>query len=449
MGFYTDTLLQMDFTNDTATAILYSTKKTITIPFKKGTAALQPEDLQLLRNTLGVGKYSVRHIELRAYSSIEGPEEINRQLMQKRAVAVQNTIAGIAPGKFSSTIIPAENWIEFNHDVLPKMPQLAGLSKQAIKQQLQDKAILNQLETTLAAHRKVVITVWLDQYTRVGDLANGALLPAFNKSVKDRNIADSRRILKEIAVRVTDNRLPNDYINQLEVPTSIDYQDLVSDQAMYRYNLGQIFETDALETLYKLRKDKPADPFLNYNICVLELTALKYGAGTNVSLDTLKATINNLAGMGIHTSLIERMQINYHIVLSDHYMQRGDYEAKNEAVEYVRDAFETLTLNDQELYSLAKFFTEFGRTDLATGIILPRVDQLDASENIIFYFINLCFFNIEYYENDYFTNAVLNAANLNRARFCQFFQSPDSGGASIQLLESDILRKYNCDNCPN
>jgi hypothetical protein len=80
--------------------------------------------------------------------------------------------------------------------------------------------------------------------------------------------------------------------------------------------------------------------------------------------------------------------------------------------------------------------------------IRPRVNQLDAGENIIFYFINLCFFDSGTYESNDFANAVLNAANLNRARFCQFFQPGDRGGASIQLLESGILRKYNCDNCP-
>jgi hypothetical protein len=450
MGFYTDTLLHQDLTDhmDGAARILYTIKKTITVPFKKGTAAFQPEDLQLLRNELGAGNYSVRHLEIRAYSSIDGPEEVNRQLMQKRAAAVQNAIAGIAPGKFSANIIPAENWIEFNRDVLPKMPQLAGLSKKAIKQQLQDKAILSQIEPMLAPHRKAVITVWLDNNTLVSDLADEALVPAFNTSVKEKRIADGRRIVKEIAVRIAENRLPDYYIDMLKVPTSIDYEDLLSDIAVYRYNLGKIFETDVLEQLYKLLKNKPADPFLNYNICALELNALKYGNFENISPAELEATINKLSKMGIHPSLVERMLINYHIVLAGRYMERSQYDAKDESVEYIRDAFEKLTLNDQERYSLAKFFTEYGRRDLAMGIIHPRVNQLDASEDIIFYFINLCFFSSATYESPYFSNAVLNAANLNRARFCQFFQPSDRGGASIQLLETEILRKYNCDNCP-
>ncbi|ACU63758.1 hypothetical protein [Chitinophaga pinensis] len=450
MGFYTDTLFQMDMTDhsDTAARILYTVKKTITVPFKKGTAAFQTEDLLLLRKTLGAGNYSVRHLELRAYSSVDGPEEVNRQLMQKRATAVQNAITGIAPGKFAATIIPAENWIEFNRDVLPKLPQLTGLSKKAVKQQLQDKTLLSQIEPILATHRKAVITVWLDNNTRVGDLTNEALVPAFNASVKEKRLADSRRIVKEIAVRIAENRLPDYYIDMLKVPTSIDYDDLLSDLAVYRYNLGQIFETDALETLYDLRKHTPADPYLNYNICVLELNALKYGNFPDISTEKLAITINSLGKLGIHPSLVKRMLLNYQIVLAGQYMRRSQYDEKDQAVEYINEAFETLTLNDQERYSLAKFFTEYGRKDLAMSIILPRVSQLDTSEDIIFYFINLCFFDSTYYESAPFSNAVLNAANINRARFCQFFQPAENGGASIQLLETEILRKYHCDNCP-
>jgi hypothetical protein len=450
MGLYTDTLLQQDFTNntDTATVTLYTMKKSITIPFKKGTAAFQPEDLRQLRDSLGAGNYNMRHMELRAYSSVEGSEEANRLLMQKRAIAVQNAIAAIMPGEYSTSIIPAENWIEFIHDVIPRMPQFTGMSKKAVKQQLQDKVILTQLEPTLAAHRKVVITAWLDNSTRVGSLVNEALLPALNKSVKERNMVDSRRILKEIAVRIAENRLPGDYINKLEVPNSIDYQDLLSDQAVYRYYLGQTFEKEALETLYALRKTKPEDPFLNYNICVLELVALKYYAAINISSSALEAAIRKLTRQGIHPFLVDRMLINYYIVQCEQYMRKENYAAKDSAVEYISEIFKTQILNDQALYSLAQFFTAYGRADLAMEIIRPRVNQLDAGENIIFYFINLSFFNSESYDSEDFTNALLNAVNLNRARFCQFFQSPDRGGASIQLLESEILRKYNCDNCP-
>lgn len=450
MGFYTDTLQQAEFTgnSDTAASIIYTTKKNITLPFRKATATLESAELSQLRDSITSGNYSVRHIEVRAYSSVEGPEETNRLLMQKRAKAVQEAINGISPGKLSATIIPAENWIEFNRDVIPKMPQWKTLSKTAIKRQLQNNELLAQLEPLLAAHRKAVITIWLDKNTRLSDMANDALIPAFNKSVKERSNTDSRRILKEIAVRVADNRLPDTYIDQLEIPAAIDYLDLLSDRAMYSYNIGLLFEDEILKEMYALRQLKPADPFLNYNICTLEILALKFHAVVPINKDQLLANIRQLAARGIHPSLVNRMLINYNIVLAELFMEQGKYEQKDVAVEYVSNAFSKLTPNDKERYSLARFFTEYGRMDLATAMIKPRVNQLDAAENIIFYFINLCFFDHESFDSEDFQNAVLNAANINRARFCQFFQPPDSGGSSFQLLEYDEIRKFNCDNCP-
>lgn len=449
MGLYTDTLLQQDLgaNTDTSALILYSVKKTITIPFGKGTADFRPEDLRRLRDSLGAGHFTLRNLELRAYSSVDGPEAVNRQLMEKRAAATQKAIASIAPGTYPATIIPAENWIEFVRDAVPKMPQFAGMTKSAIKDQLKDKTILSQLEPVLASHRKVVITAWLDKSTRVAELANEALVPAFNQSVKGKNMMYSRGILKEIAIRISENRLPDDYINKLEVPVAMEYQELASDKAVYQFYLGQTLETEALATLYSLRKNKPEDPFLNYNICVLELVALKYDTEAKIDPAALETAIRKLPGQGIHPSLVGRMMINYYIVQCERYMQQENFFAKDKAVEYISSAFERLPMNDRERYSLAKFFTAYGRNDLAMDIIRPRVNQLDAEEDVIFYFINLSFFNSLYFESNDFANAVLNAANLNRARFCRFFQPAETGGASMQLLESATLRKYHCDNC--
>lgn len=450
-GLYADTLMQQDFTNasDTGAVIFYSIKKTITLPFRKGTAAFLPADIQQLKDSLGNGKYSIRHLDLRAYSSVEGTEEVNRQLMQQRAIAVQKAIQTIAPGDYTTNILPAENWIEFTREAIPVVPQLAGLSKQAIKQQLQDKDLLARLEPILSKHRKAVITVWLDGKTRVDALPNDALLPAYNKSAKEKKLDDCRRILKEISVRISQNRLPEDYIDQVIVPTSPDFYTLESDKAVYEYYLGKQVENQALYTLYELKSKHPNDPHLLFNICVLELVQKKYDVETDIDTTVLKANIHRLSHMGIHPSLVTRLLINFNIIQSEAFMRMGEYEAKDDAVQYIWDQFQYLDLNDQSRYLLAKFFENYSRGDLAMATVLPRVDQLDASENIVFYFVNLGFFHPEFYENKYFKDAMLNAANLNRARFCQFFMPYDYGGASMQLMEYELLKKYKCESCPN
>ena len=57
------------------------------------------------------------------------------------------------------------------------------------------------------------------------------------------------------------------------------------------------------------------------------------------------------------------------------------------------------------------------------------------------------FFNPGTYNNENFNKAMLNAINLNNKRFCNFFLPNDMGGASMQLLEYDEIKKMYCNDC--
>lgn len=445
MGLYTDTLIQKDIEAGAKRdkVIMFTTRKSITIPFRKGTAALSAADLQVISDSLK--GYSIRHEEMRAYSSVEGPEAVNVQLMKQRGAAVQQAIASLGFRVSSYKLLPVENWIEFYHDV----PALANKSKKEVKNLLQDKAELSQLEPILAGHRKVVVNVWLDKPTRLDTMDNAALLPTFDRLVAAKDIPGSRQVIKEIAIRIAENRLPENYISQLDVPFSIEYQTLIADQAIYRNYLKDYVDNVALSLLYELRKTFGSNSFLNYNICVLELINCHGSLDSTINLDSLEVQIRHLEKEGIHPSLVARMLVNLNIIQCERYMRESKYDKKDKALEYIYKAFQSFALDDRARYSLAQFFTAYSRLDLALNVVRPRVNQLDADENIIFYFINLGFFGYVRYDEADFKNAVLNAVNLNRARFCKFFQSADRGGASFQLLENTTLRKLNCDNCPN
>lgn len=196
MGLYTDTLLQQDFAEEANNdkVFMFTTMKTITIPFRKGTAAFLPADLEQLRDSLK--GYSIRRMEIRAYSSVDGPEEVNFKLMQNRGLAVQKAINSLGHKVTYYKLLPVENWIECYHDV----PRLANMSKKQIKNLLQDKTEQVALDPILARHRKAVVNVWLDTPTRLDTMNNEALVPTFRKLVAEKNITDSRKVIKDSAL---------------------------------------------------------------------------------------------------------------------------------------------------------------------------------------------------------------------------------------------------------
>jgi hypothetical protein len=128
-------------------------------------------------------------------------------------------------------------------------------------------------------------------------------------------------------------------------------------------------------------------------------------------------------------------------------MVQFNYEDKDTSLYYIRTLYYEIPLHDEDNFSLAKYFTYYSHYDWAEEIILPRIDQIDVSEDLVFYFVNLQFYHPDDYKSKKFRKSLLNAINLNPKRFCDFFLPNDKGGASMQLLEYQELKEKYCETC--
>lgn len=146
-------------------------------------------------------------------------------------------------------------------------------------------------------------------------------------------------------------------------------------------------------------------------------------------------------------TLIQRMLVNYYILVSEWHMNREEYDAKDKTVDSVVHHYSELQLNDKELVSLARYLSAYSRMDEADSLLAPRASRIDVSENLLLYYLNLKLFNPSFYETDQFESLVLNAVSINRKRFCKLFSSINKGGVSFQLLEYEVLRDMHCEYC--
>ena len=170
-------------------------------------------------------------------------------------------------------------------------------------------------------------------------------------------------------------------------------------------------------------------------------------SGDTTAVKVLLPQINALTKQGINSTLIKRMLINYYILKSEDQLRNYDYAGKNESISIIHDIYEGLTLNDEDIYSIAKYYSYYSLRSWAEEIVTPRIDKIDVSEDLVFYYVNLLFFHPGSYNSDHFTKAILNAINLNNKRFCDFFLPNDKGGASMQLLDYNEIKKLYCQEC--
>lgn len=448
MGLFTDTLIQASsYSEDQKDFFTYNRKVQVTIPFLRGKAVYDINDIKPLYDSLHLIDFEIRKIEIRAYSSVEGTEKVNKTLMQDRANAMIKALQQFQPSLQRIKIITAENWLEFFQDIRgTKYEELSTLSKVEIKQKLSDKIKANELEPLLALHRKAIITVYLENKTTIAEITNNDIVSEFEKAVNNKKVTRARIIQKELVERIIDNKLPIEYIDQLEIPKTKDYFSLMNDREVYRYLLHTTSEYEALENFLEIKKLEPNNGQINYNICALRFFIWQYG-GDSINTKSLYSDIYLLYKQTIDSSLVKRMLINYHILKCQEYLQQFKYTAKDEELKKIRDTYRELKLTDDEIFSLAKYLSFYSHKDWAEELVNPRISKVDVSEDLLFYYLNLEFYHPDKYSSDDFHEAVLNAINLNRQKFCTFFSSYNKGGASMQLLEYEDLKEFYCESC--
>jgi hypothetical protein len=449
MGLFTDSLLQdaVVLDNQKTSHFSYSKKIQIEVPFAKGVTQFSNSYINGLYDSLELKKYKIRKIEIRAYSSVEGPEKLNRQLMDKRAKAMITALKVYQPMTQRTKVITAENWLYFYDDIKnTRYKEFITLSKTEIKQKFTDKIISAELEPLLARQRKVIATLYLETASTESSLKDISLISELNKAVTIKDILKARIIQKELAERIIDKRLPLEFINKIEVPQSKEFAAFLNDREVYKFMVKATSEYEALENLLDIQKFDPNNGRINYNICVLRFFMWQNAGDTSIT-KILLPEINSLSSQGINNTLVKRMIINYYILKSYDQLQIFDYTGKNSSLGIIHDMYEGLNLNDEDLYSMAKYYSYYSIKQWAKEIIMPRIDKIDVSEDLVFYYVNLLFYETESYGSEHFKKAALNASNLNRKRFCDFFLPNDQGGASMQLLDHQEIKKMYCQEC--
>ncbi|MFI5219471.1 MAG: hypothetical protein ACHQNT_08265 [Bacteroidia bacterium] len=449
MGFFTDTLLN-EYINvevDKDDFFLYSSKIDIEIPFTKGSSTFDFSYLKKYYNSINLSSSSIKKVEIRAYSSIEGPETVNKELMSKRAESMIVALKKYQLSIERINVITAENWLDFFKDIKgTKFENLSPLSKLEIKQKLTDAKLLSEAEPILARHRKVVAILYLENKTHFSTESDSSILKQFNKAIAAKEISNSQNILKEIANRIIDKKLPIEFIRRIEVPNSKEYSPLLNDREIYKYILKETYEYEALENLLEIRKLDSINGKLNYNICVMRFFLWQF-SDDSLSKVLLPGEIENLNKQGISDILSKRMEINYYILKSEDQMRAFDYEGKDSSLNKIRIIYRHISSTDEDTYSLAKYYSFYSHFEWAQEIIEPIVGNVNINEDLLFYYLNLLFFQPDTYFTDKFKKATLNAINLNTKRFCNFFNPCDKGGASMQLLEYEEINELYCSEC--
>lgn len=452
MGLYTDTLIYKDEKKDNTkdrekqtTSIQYR-KLQFVIPFEKNKTNYSKEDILPLYDSLSLNLYDIKQIKIRAYSSVEGSKANNIRLQETRAKSIVEALQEYQSEQIKYDISSAENWVEFYQDIQESpYRSLSSLSKEAIKKKLSDKNFNQEMEPILGAHRKAVVEIQIEKKTTFKHLSEEQIVSEFQKSISNKDEATSIELMNLAFQRILNEESPSTLMNQLELPNQQAFGVLNNRKTVFEYYLNEADLETTYQSLLALKKQNPQSKEVNYNL--VALTFKRWLAGKEIKKEAFKNEIRGLVRYDVSAKLINRMLINYNILLTEKNMLERNYKAKDRNLKAIQNRYKTIQAEPEDILKLAQYFAAYGKFEWATRIIKPYIGKVDTDEDLLFYFINLTVLDSDAVQDRTYKKILLNAIDINEERFCQLFNSAQKDGISFQLLDIPLLKKNYCESC--
>ncbi|MFB0923947.1 MAG: hypothetical protein QMB65_01485, partial [Vicingaceae bacterium] len=142
---------------------------------------------------------------------VEGSFEGNLKLQNKRAERLVKALQSFQKGIIKTTISSSENWVEFLIDLnTAGYGNVAKMTKEEIKKELNTKGLSKKLEPILKNHRKAIVVLELEKNTRYL-LENNATITAFYKNaIENQSMDEAIELQNEIFARIRNNKIPGE-----------------------------------------------------------------------------------------------------------------------------------------------------------------------------------------------------------------------------------------------
>ena len=442
-------LLDMPFLTDKSNLVGDATventlkkKMRFTIPFQKGKSTYSKVDIRPLYDSLKLTDYSIKSIKIRAYASVEGSTELNLSLQEERANSIVKALQTYQKQPISPQILTAENWPEFAKDIRgTEFEYLSKLSKSTVKERI--KNMSNGLEQILAKHRKGIIYLELEKKEQNELQSVEQAVQEFNVALKEKKLERALQIQLQMSKLNGSNTFPEGSHLQLEIPKQRENSLLLNNQVV-------LFEASTYKSVYTklvpLFKMNPDNIHIVYNLAVAGIHLWAEG-DKDVTYQKIKSLLDIIKKSRLNRTTKARLEINYLIVLGEYLAYEKKYQRKNQVIHEIREKYLRLALRESDLLNLAQYLTAYSKQKWAEDLLAPFATQVDVSEDLLFYYINLTIIDKEIIKQKEYREILLNAMNLNQKRFCMLFNSNKKDGITFQLLEQYFLKLNFCEAC--
>jgi hypothetical protein len=165
----------------------FSGKVKLLFPFNRNETTISEAKKTEFIKKLEIYKPYIHQINIKTFSSVEGSEESNLKLQEKRAQELSNLITSTTKKEVKINLDIKENWDYFFKQIKRSpFAYLAKLSKPEIKERLKSRSLLDSMDYLLRDSRVSTIELQIETFVK-NDSKAELVLAAYQKAVMQQD----------------------------------------------------------------------------------------------------------------------------------------------------------------------------------------------------------------------------------------------------------------------
>lgn len=443
------------------------------IPFQKGKTDYKISDIKPITDSLLSENFIADTIVIKAYSSVEGNEIINKQLQEQRSKNIAAAISSQQNEKLNTRILVEENWDLFEKQINDNKDLLAykNLTKSKIKEKLLDTLEQKRIENYLSKQRTAQVKLHAKQIINDKNVEKYILKKLQSQKLKLSRIngsggkKDSLRDClhsMQVLMEVTYNQIKKgiikpDFFEQFSIGNDESYNDYNLIKVKYWVQIHGIKQDDlewskkVYRELVNLYNNKAKSFYIIYNMLNLiqqhgdQLSVLINDKDKDSFLEELYQYHND----SLDRTLTEKIGLNFWFSLCQlpRYQQtKSNLPLYLKSMKNIHDYFADKELPMQDINKLAKFYIFHCRADWAYEILWPEFEKRKNNPEGIKLLAKILYQNYEETHNaPYYDLLIKIYDRLGKEAWCPMFVGPCN--ISFQAFDYDFFRNFYCEKC--
>ncbi|PBQ32482.1 hypothetical protein CNR22_12100 [Sphingobacteriaceae bacterium] len=444
------------------------------IPFQKGKTDYNMSDIKPITDSLLSENFTADSIIIKAFSSVEGKEDLNKKLQDQRAFNIAKALEKNQKEKLNTVIVSIENWELFEKQIKEKevLKELRGLSHEKIKEVLLDTLKQKKFEPYLKDQRIAYIRLrareiineknierYLTTKIRLQKQTLGKLLAEENKKPEVvRSYLDSLELFMNVAYG---------YIKKKVIkPEFFENFRIVNSKALNSYNIMRLKYLAKLDSskiadfewsrqfygdLVYLYNNKESSFFIDYNMdALIQL----YGKRMNVSIpddqqDNYLGELNYFVRDSLQKKLAQKLELNFWFSVCSKTKEetpKDKQELHYRCLTNIHNYFNSKKIDLAEKNKICYYYIYHSRADWATELLWPDYqNKIDNPEGLVI-LAKVLYENYQetkdpaYYE---FLKEIY--GRMGEKTWCPMFVGPCN--ISFQALDYENFRNFYCEKC--